>query len=145
MSEPTKNPAVGLGLFLAAAIITFGCITIMQFLERPWFFVALILMHSGIAMFIISKRQLRAAGYNLMHYFKMEYIMLLPFLLIMFYSIISKIGFLPPFGTAKASITFVLALVCFAITFWNFRHMQRDARIQRAYTSRSTTEAIVSA
>lgn len=132
MATPTKSPTAGLGLFLSAAILTFGCITIMQFLEQPWFFMVLVLMHAGIALFVVSKRAFRNAGYNLLHYFKMEYVMLLPFLLIMFYSIASKIGILPPFGTAKASITFILALACFAVTFWNFRHMQRDARLQSA-------------
>ncbi len=31
----------------------------MQFLEKPWFFVALVAMHAGIALFVVSKRVLR--------------------------------------------------------------------------------------
>lgn len=132
---PEKNPARGLALFLTAAIVTFGCLTVMQFLEKPWFFVALVAMHAGIALFVVSKRVLRKQGFDLIRYFKSEYAMLLPFLLIMAYSLISKTGALPPFGSAKASITLVYALICFAVTFWNFRHMQADARAQATNAS----------
>lgn len=128
MSE--TNPAKGLGLFLAAAVVTFGCITMLQFLEKPWFFVALVAMHGGIALFVASKRTLKRGGFSLMGYFKMEYLMLVPFLFIMFYSLAGKAGLVPPFGAAKASLTLVYALVCFAVTFWNFRCMQRDAHAQ---------------
>lgn len=128
--RPTRYPAGGLALFMAAALVTFGCITVMQFLEKPWFFVALVAMHGGIALFVVSKRMLRSRGFQLTRYFKKEYLLLLPFLLIMFYSFASKAALVPPFGTAKGSIVFVYALVCFAVTFWNFRHMQREARIQ---------------
>ena len=141
MSE--KNPTHGLALFLAAAIVTFGCLTVMQFLEKPWFFVALAAMHAGIALFVISKRTLRTHGFDLVRYFKSEYAMLLPFLLIMAYSLISKTGALPPFGSAKTSITLVYALICFAVTFWNFRHMHADARTQSA-CARATTPDDVS-
>lgn len=132
---PEKNPACGLALFLAAASVTFGCLTVMQFLEKPWFFVALAAMHAGIALFVVSKRALRKQGFDLGRRFKSEYAMLLPFLLIMAYSLISKTGALPPFGSAKASITLVYALLCFAVTFWNFRRMQADARAQAAGAS----------
>lgn len=126
------NPAAkGLGLFLTAAIVTFGCITMLQFLEKPWFFAALVAMHGGIALFVASKRTLKRGGFSLMGYYKAEYLMLVPFLFIMFYSLAGKAGLAPPFGSAKASLTLVYALVCFAVTFWNFRHMQRDARAQR--------------
>ena len=77
MSE--KNPACGLALFLTAAIVTFGCLTVMQFLEKPWFFVALVAMHAGIALFVVSKRVLRKQEFDLLRYFKSEYAMLLPF------------------------------------------------------------------
>ena len=140
MSE--KNPACGLALFLTAAIVTFGCLTVMQFLEKPWFFVALVAMHAGIALFVVSKRVLRKQEFDLLRYFKSEYAMLLPFLLIMAYSLISKTGALPPFGSAKASITLVYALICFAVTFWTFRHMQADARAQ-AGTDAAPTPARV--
>lgn len=130
MSE--KNPAYGLALFLTAATVTFGCLTVMQFLEKPWFFAALVAMHAGIALFVVSKRALRKQELDLTRYFKSEYAMLLPFLLIMAYSLISRTGALPPFGSAKASITLVYALICFAVTFWNFRRMQADARSQAA-------------
>lgn len=130
MSE--KNPARGLALFLTAAVVTFGCLTVMQFLEKPWFFVALAAMHAGIALFVLSKRMLREQGFDLARHFRGEYAMLLPFLPIMAYSLISKTGALPPFGSAKASITLVYALICFAATFWNFRRMQSDARAQAA-------------
>ena len=129
---PEKNPARGLALFLTAAIVTFGCLTVMQFLEKPWFFVALVAMHAGIALFVLSKRTLRRQELELARYFKSEYAMLLPFLPIMAYSLISRTGVLPPFGSAKASITLVYALICFAATFWNFRRMQTDARMQAA-------------
>src|SRR5699024_7000326 len=87
---PTRYPAAGLALFMAAAVLTFGCITIMQFLEKPWFFVALAAMHAGIALFVASKRTLRGGGFQLERFFKKEYAMLLPFLLIMLYSFASK-------------------------------------------------------
>ncbi|WP_080799099.1 hypothetical protein [Arabiibacter massiliensis] len=125
-----RNPSRGLALFFAAAVVTFGCITAMQFLDKPWFFMALVAMHGGIALFVVSKRLLRGQGFDLTGYFKTEYALLLPFLLIMLYTFASKASLLPPWGDAKASITLVYALICFAVTFWNFRHMQRDARAQ---------------
>lgn len=140
----TKHPIRGFALFLAASLITFGCLMALQFLEKPWFFMALVAMHGGIALFVISKRTLCKQGFNLKRYFKMEYAMLLPFLLIMIYSLLSKAGALPPFGTAKASITLVYALICFAVAFWNFRRMQRDARSQTATNPRGD-EAVVRA
>ena len=127
---PATNPGKGLALFITAAIVTFGCITVMQFLEKPWFFVALAAMHGGIALFVVSKHALKHAGFDLMRYFKREYVLLLPFLLIMFYTFASNAGIVPPWGDAKASITLVYALVCFAITFWSFRRMQHDVRVQ---------------
>ena len=66
-------------LFLTAAIVTFGCLTVMQFLEKPWFFVALVAMHAGIALFVVSKRVLRKQEFDLLRYFKKQYAMLLPF------------------------------------------------------------------
>lgn len=56
--------------------------------------------------------------------------MLLPFLLIMLYSFASKAALVPPFGSAKESLAFVYALICFAVTFWNFRALQRETRAQ---------------
>ena len=120
---PTRYPAAGLALFMAAAVLTFGCITVMQFLEKPWFFVALAAMHAGIALFVASKRTLRGRGFQLERFFKKEYAMLLPFLLIMLYSFASKAALVPP-------LVLVYALICFAVTFWNFRALQREARAQ---------------
>ena len=125
-----QNPNRGLALFFAASVVTFGCITVMQFLDKPWFFLALVAMHVGIALFVASKRLLRSQGFDLEGYFKTEYALLLPFLLIMLYTFASKAALLPPWGDAKASITLVYALMCFAVTFWNFRRMQRGARTQ---------------
>lgn len=127
---PTRYPAAGLALFVTAAVLTFGCITVMQFLEKPWFFVALAAMHAGIALFVASKRTLRSRGFQLERFFKKEYAMLLPFLLIMLYSFASKAALVPPFGSAKESLAFVYALICFAVTFWNFRALQRETRAQ---------------
>lgn len=132
---PASNPGKGLALFMAAALVTFGCITVMQFLDKPWFFVALVAMHGGIALFVVSKRLLRAQGFDLIGYFKQEYALLAPFLLIMLYTFASKASIVPPWGDAKASITLVYALVCFAVTFWNFRRMQRETRPQTKATS----------
>lgn len=120
----------GLALFLAAAIVTFGCLVAMQLVERPWFFVVLVAMHGGIALFVASKRAFSAAGFDMRAYFKMEYLMLLPFLLLMLYSFASKAGIAAPMGAAKGALVFVYAVACFAITFQNFRRMQHDARAQ---------------
>ena len=132
MSNPTAPSTTGLALFCGAGMVTFGCSTAMQFLEKPWFFVVLVAMHGGIALFVASKRTLRARGFELKRYFMMEYAMLLPFLGIMFYTLISKTGALPAWGGAKASITLVYVLICLAATFWNVRRMHDAARMQTA-------------
>ena len=132
-----RKPTAGLALFLAASIVTFGCLTVLQFLDKPWFFVALVAMHVGIALFVASKRTLCKQGFALMGYFKTEYLMLVPFVLIMLYSFASKASLVPLFGTAKASITLVYALVCFAVAFWNFRRMQADAAARSASNDRA--------
>lgn len=131
-----EKASLSLGLFLAAAIVTFGCLVIMQFLERPWFFVALVAMHGGIAMFIVSRKTFKSRGFDMQSYFRMEYIMLLPFLLLMFYTFASNAGLAEPLNSAKGSMVSVYSIICFAITFWNFRHMQHDARIQAAAASK---------
>ena len=51
-------------LFLAAIAVTFGFIAALQFIAFPWFFAALLAMHVGVFLFIVSKKRFQNAAFS---------------------------------------------------------------------------------
>lgn len=60
-------------LFIAAIVITFGLIAALQFAELPWFFLVLIAMHGGVALFIVSKKRFLKQGCDVKRFYSLEY------------------------------------------------------------------------
>lgn len=131
MNDIPRTTKTGLTLFALAALLTFGFITLLQFAPMPWFFGALIAMHCGIALFIVSKRLFKNCTYIVARYYRFEYLMLVPYLLIMAYAFASKAGIVALFETEKSIITIVYTIFCFIMTAWNFQRMRKDVRNQQ--------------
>ena len=131
MTDIPRTTKTGLTLFALAALLTFGFITLLQFVPMPWFFGALIAMHCGIALFIVSKRLFKNCNYIVARYYRFEYLMLVPYLLIMAYAFASKAGIVALFETEKSIITIVYTIFCFIMTAWNFKRMRKDVRNQQ--------------
>ena len=131
MSDIPRTTKTGLALFALASLFTFGFITLLQFAPMPWFFGALIAMHAGIALFIISKRLFKSCSYLVAGYYRFEYALLVPYLLIMAYAFASKAGIVPLYETEKSVATLIYTALCFALTLWNFTRMRKDIRMQQ--------------
>ena len=131
MTDIPRTTKTGLTLFALAALLTFGFITLLQFVPMPWFFGALIAMHCGIALFIVSKRLFKNCTYIVARYYRFEYLMLVPYLLIMAYAFASKAGIVALFETEKSIITIVYTIFCFIMTAWNFQRMRKDVLNQQ--------------
>lgn len=132
MADIPRTTKTGLALFALAALFTFGFITLLQFTPMPWFFGALIAMHGGIVLFIVSKRLFKNCTYIVARYYRFEYIMLVPYLLIMAYVFASRAGVVPLFETEKSVVTIVYTVFCFAMTAWNFQRMRKDVLNQQS-------------
>lgn len=131
MADIIPTTRVGLVLFALGALFTFGFITLLQFMPMPWFFIALVAMHCGIALFIISKRLFKRYSYIVARYYRLEYFMLIPYLMIMAYAFASKAGIVPLFETEKILVTTAYTIVCFIMTLWNFMRMRKDVLNQQ--------------
>lgn len=92
-------------LFVVAALLTFGFITLLQFTPISWFFVVLILMHVGIFTFIASRRVIQGAGNDARTYCRNQYLLLLPYLLILLYTFACRFGLLEMHVDVKTAVT----------------------------------------
>ena len=126
MKETTAPEKKPLRLFLIAAFVTFGFITALQFTPVPWFFLALIAMHGGIAMFIISKRTFKKLELDVKQFFRLQYTLLIPYLLVMVYTFTSRAGIIPMFTDAKTALVLLYSAFCFFATFWNYLRLKRS-------------------
>ena len=131
MADLPRTPNTGLALFALAALLTFGFSTLLQFTPRPWFFGALIAMHCGIALFIISKRLFKNCTYIVARYYRFEYLLLVPYLLIMAYAFASKANIVPLFETEKSIVTLAYTFTGLVLTIWNFQRMRKDVLNQQ--------------
>lgn len=128
-----------LALFIIAAIVTFTCITMLQFIPTPWFFIALVAMHGGIALFIFSKRRFKKSGFTVSHFYKAQYSMLVPYLAIMLYAFVTKAGILPAFDDVKMTVTLAYTAFCIVMTTRNCIRMKKE--LERQYTLIVETDA----
>lgn len=131
MADLPRTTNTGLALFALAALLTFGFITLLQFTPMPWFFGALIAMHCGIALFIISKRLFKNCTYIVARYYRFEYLLLVPYLLIMAYAFASKANIVPLFETEKSIVILAYTFTCLVLTIWNFQRMRKDVLNQQ--------------
>jgi len=125
--QDTKKPLI---LFALAALFTFGFITLLQFAPMPWFFVALLAMHGGIALFIISKRMFKSQELAVSQFYRTQYILLIPYLFVMFYTFASKAGIVPLFTTEKTAFVLIYSVLCGFITIWNYLRLKKSLENQ---------------
>lgn len=112
-----------LGMFAVAAILTFGCIVALQFTPLPWFFLVLVAMHAGIALFIISKKHFKKRGYFVSRYYRVQYLLLVPYLLLMFYSFAAKANLVPLSFEGHLIFVGSYTVFCVIVTVWNYIRM----------------------
>ncbi|MGI6105518.1 MAG: hypothetical protein ACOYD7_04900 [Raoultibacter sp.] len=116
--------------FILAAAFTFGFITLLQFTPMPWFFLVLIAMHVGIALFIISKRSFRSIKLDVSRFYRTQYLLLLPYLLVMLYTFASRAGIIPVFEEAKSIFVLVYSACCMIVTICNYLCMKKNLESQ---------------
>ena len=99
--ERANDCRLAFALFVTALVVTFGCITAVSLTRPPLMFVLLVAMHGGIALFVVSKRRFRRAGADVAGVYAREYVMLVPYLLVMAYSFALRAGVVPDLGLIK--------------------------------------------
>lgn len=93
-------------------------------MSMPWLAVVLVAMHVGIALFIVSKRIFKNLGLDVKRFYNTQYVLLLPYLLVMFYTFAAKAGLLPLFASEKTTVVLVYSAVCVLVTVWNYLRMK---------------------
>jgi hypothetical protein len=78
-------------LFVFAQILTFGFITLLQFVEGVYFVLTLILMHVGIVTFILARKQFKRQCLDVSNHFKIAYFFLALYLPVLIYKLMSLI------------------------------------------------------
>ncbi len=106
-------------LFLLAILCTFGFICLLQFVSFPLFFLVLLLMHGGVALFIVSKKLFKKAGASTVPYYKREYILLALYLPILLYKILGNFGLYTVNVPVKSIIALCLTGVCLVVSGLN--------------------------
>ena len=115
-------------LFIFGVVLTFTFITLLQFTNPPLFFIFLVLMHVGIFCFIISRRGFRKQGIEVAKFYKIQYILLAPYLLIMLYKILTSVGILPMLEDVKAPITLAFTAIAVIVSAFNIGLLCRQCR-----------------
>jgi hypothetical protein len=102
-----------------AKIVTFGNITLLQFVDFPLFLFVLLLMHGGIVGFIIQRKRFVKAGLAVRPYFHRTYLLLALFLPILGYSLGALIFGYPVDEPAKQIVVLVLAGIAIIASLFN--------------------------
>ena len=97
-------------LFIAAIVLTFGFIAVLQFVEVPWFFLVLLAMHGGVFLFIFSKKRFKAQGYDVARFYALEYKLLALFLPILALKVLSSLNILRFDATLKTVLILVITV-----------------------------------
>jgi hypothetical protein len=106
-----KNSQMPFRLFLLAEGLTFVFVTLLQVVEFPLFLVVLLLMHTGIVLFIVSKKRFAKIGMVVKKYYLVEYLLLGLYLPILFYKILSYIFLYQVNEAWKLGLTLVISCV----------------------------------
>lgn len=121
-------------LFLAAVLVTFPLIALLQFVPMPWFFLVLLLMHGGVVLFIVSRRRFLRGGYPVIPYYRAEYGMLALYLPILLLKLLACFGILTFDPYVKTLAVLILTAVCLIASAVNaaflFRRCKRTPEAQ---------------
>ena len=113
-------------LFVIGQIITFLFIILLQIMNRNLFLILLVLMHVGIVFIILSKKGFIKSGYNIKSFYKRLYLLLTPFLPMVFYKLLSYLfsysvneSFVLIYTLLIAAITIILSTIN-TISFYRY-------------------------
>ena len=106
-------------LFVSAVCVTFGFIALLQIIPFPWFFLALLLMHFGVFLFIFSKKCFKAEGYDVARFYSIEYKLLALYLPILALKLMSSFGILHFDDTLKAVLIIAVTLFSVVVSIHN--------------------------
>jgi len=106
-----KNVKLGLMLYSLAQLLTFTFVTLLQFVEMPLFLVYLVLMHSGIALFVISKKKLIKSGYDVKPIYQKTYLLLALYLPILVYTLLGYLFKYDPNESVKLIMTIIATVI----------------------------------
>lgn len=126
MAQPRTSADKALALFNLAAVLTFGFITALQFMPLPWFFLALVAMHGGIALFIVSKRAFKRQGFEVALFYRTQYLLLVPYVCVMAYTFAARAGIVALFAQEKAIAVLCYSAFCAGVTIWNYLRLKRS-------------------
>lgn len=100
-------------LFIAAVVLTFSFIALLQFVAVPWFFLVLLAMHGGVFLFIISKKRFKAQGYDIGRFYALEYRLLALYLPVLALKVLSSLKILRFDATLKTAL--ILAITALSV------------------------------
>ncbi len=106
-------------LFIAAILVTFPLIALLQFVPMPWFFLVLLLMHGGVVLFIVSRRRFLRGGYPVTRNYHFEYILLALYLPVLLLKVLSSFSILVLDPFAKTLAVLILTAVCLIVSAVN--------------------------
>lgn len=110
-------------LFVTAIIVTFGFIAFLQFIPFPWFFVALVCMHGGVFLFIISKKRFKIAGFDASRFYSLEYKLLALYLPILAAKLTASFGLFEFNETLKTALIAAVSLFSAAVSIVNAKKL----------------------
>ena len=115
-------------LFVAAVVLTFSLIAMLQFVEIPWFFLVLLAMHCGVFLFIFSKRRFKAQGYDVSRFYSFEYKLLALYLPVLALKILSSMNMVPFDATLKTVLILTITLFSVIASVGNAVKMYRHLK-----------------
>lgn len=105
--------------FLLANAVTFGFLALLQFLPFPWFFLGLVCMHGGVALFFWSKRGFLREGFPVKPVYALEYALLALCLPILGWKLLGALGLVTVVEHIKAFLVLGLTALCLVISLGN--------------------------
>ena len=110
-------------LFVTAIIVTFGFISLLQFIPFPWFFIALVCMHGGVFLFIFSKKGFKKRGYDVSRFYSLEYKLLALYLPILAAKMMAAFGLFEFSEVLKTSLIAAVTLFSVAVSIINAKKL----------------------
>ena len=112
-------------LFLAAIAVTFGFIAALQFIAFPWFFAALLAMHVGVFLFIVSKKRFQKDGHEVKKFYSLEYKLLALYLPILALKVLSSMEILQFDPTVKTVLILAVTVFSLAVSAVNAGRLRK--------------------
>ncbi|MDI6452573.1 hypothetical protein [Peloplasma aerotolerans] len=114
-----KNQNKILFMFIIGQVIVYTFIIMLQLMPKSLFWILLVLMHLGIIIMIISKKKFIAQGYQVKIYYHRVYLLLILFLPVMFYKLLSGLLTYSVNDTIVTYYTIVIASITILLSFLN--------------------------